>query len=228
MDAHFAKPVIFILLVSLLAIPLSSAQGALLSPPLSPEHYPLIYSSNIRVVYDADGGTGGNGLLTATGTSLMYKPSSTDDVVDVDGTFEVTAHIVPSTGAFISGHLDVTGVKDDGGGWIEDYLSSNELFFSDTLTAFGFGPEDKFEFLFTQEGNMLANNNAIVGLIFSAATITEFSTPVFTSDFDNFFMDMEPYLGTSDTFWLPEPATLIVLAMAGGFAVLRRRRPHIV
>ena len=41
--------------------------GAGLIDGLSFDHYPRVYSVDVQVDYDADGGTGGTGLLTASG-----------------------------------------------------------------------------------------------------------------------------------------------------------------
>ena len=186
-----------------------SARADLLN--LEMTHYPRLKAVDVQVNYDADGGAGGMGLLTASGWSWdLYEDEST--AIELwAGVFDLTVTINPATGEAISGTLNVTG---DPNGPLET------LFSSATITAWGHGAEDLFEALFTQEGPGLPPDQEPIALILSAWSIAEFdenNPPVFTSDFSN------NGNGFSDTFYLPEPSTAALLLLAG-IGLLRGRR----
>jgi len=184
-----------------------SAQGTPLN--LSKQHYPLVYSGGIYVSYDPAGAGGGQyGLLTASGWPLELNSDETTTVNLWDGVFELEAVIDPSTGEGLSGTLTVTGDPD---GYLED------LFYSTNLLGFGSSADDKFEFLFQQQGDMLAGDGDVVGVILWAWSIDEFLEPVFNIPFEN------NYNGEADTFYLPEPSSCALFAVIG-LGLIRRRR----
>ncbi|MCK4602509.1 MAG: PEP-CTERM sorting domain-containing protein, partial [Phycisphaerae bacterium] len=198
------------LTVCILCIPINSARGELLN--LSIEHYPRTYSLDIQVTYDPDAGPDGNGLLTADGWPWEHYEDADDGVYDIwNGVFDLDVVIDPTTGQAVSGTLNVTG---------DPYGSLETLFYSTTLTQFGCGGDDLFEFVFTQEGAGIPPEGAPIGIILSAVSITEFdenNEPVFDTYFDN------NGNGYSNTFYLPEPSSAVLLALVG-LGLLRRRR----
>lgn len=230
MKRHISKVSILLTVVAVLSLSVGSVWATPAAPLLnfSPEHFPLIYSYNIKVDYYPTGGAGGSGHLSALGTSLLYRPEPGVAIdIDVDGTFSVEADIDQATGVAESATLTVTGLV---GGLPIAGLPDENLFSSTILMDFGSGAEDKFEFLFTQQGDMLAPNGAPVGVLLSAWGIDDFNDPndpVFDHEWHN-YDPFDPFLffypGDSDSFYLPEPTTMIVLAVAGGLGLLRRRR----
>jgi len=131
------------------------------------------------------------------------------------GDFTLIVDIDPATGAGLSGSLELT----------EDYLTGVQVFYSQTLTGFGFGTEatdDILEFTFTQEGDMLAPDGEPVGVILS---VVGASAPWdWMSPFDN-LIGGQPGTGDaySDTFYLPEPSMAAMLGL-GSVLLLSRRR----
>ena len=201
-----------VMLVACLLLSVSAAQADLLG--LTVEHYPRLFSDDVTVTYDQDGGPGGKGLLTATGYSwdlYEYEGDTTHPILDNDSAFTLTTVIEPDTGGEISGTLNVTG---------DTYGSLETLFNSANLVGFGFGGDDLFEFLFVQQGDGLPDEGDYIGVIMYA-NLTEFdedNPPVFNAgDFVN------PGNGQSNTFYLPEPASATLLVLAG-LGILRRRR----
>ena len=240
MDLSKGRILLSLLFMSCLVA--GSAQATTDAPLLDPwfTDYPLVFSTNVKVDYDPTGGAGGNGRLTASGWTYTYTALEGTAVVDVFGDFNLDVDIVPSTGVAVSGNLTVTGVDYWTDEALETGLEDGNLFSSNELallpsgqTAFGSGAEDKFEFIFVQDGDMLVNDETYIGVVIWAYAIDAFNVidPFFTvvgGTWQNYdpLDDDGDYPGESDTFHLPEPTTLIVLAMAGGLAVVRRRRPH--
>jgi len=202
----------------LLAAP-AAAHGALLN--LTRLHYPLVYAGNVSVNYDADGGAGG-GLLTASGTPFItLQLDDSDSGTSYFGSFALMLELVSggdNDGSIVPGgqqSLNIT-YKPDG------FMGASETIFSSTkATAFGFWYEDKFEFLFTQNVDTeFVDAGEPVGVIVTANSIPDFNEPdipVFTDDFSNGLG------GESNTFYLPEPGTAVLMAV-GAVAVFRRRR----
>jgi len=167
---------------------------------------PWVYSSNIYVTYDADGG-GGCGLLQADGWS-MQAVTETETVDLWDGVFDLDIVIDPATGEAVSGSVLVTG---DLNGY-----DTVTLFESTVLRDFGYGGDDLFEATFIQEGNTdMIDHGFLFGVILDGRTIADPWT--FAADFcgDGF--------AKSDTA-IPEPATLCLLGAGASLALIRRRR----
>jgi hypothetical protein len=184
---------------------------------LSFDHYPRVYSADIQVDYDADGGTGGTGLLTASGWTWDCYEENSGDSYALYGDFYLEVEIDKSDSENIlaaSGYLTV----DDPGGPVED------LFYSTAITDFGFGGNDLLQFLFVQEGSgMMAPDGEPIGIIISGVSIdddlfSEANPPTFLVDFYN------NYNGSSNTFYLPEPTTMLLLTIGLGSMCIRRRR----
>lgn len=176
-------------------------------------HYPRTYSGVVTVTYDANAVSETVGTLTASGTSSQIFYDASPNYVQVWGTFSVEVDIDHGTKDFVSG--SGTLIVDD------DFFGQGQLFSSTAITAFGFSGNDILEFLFIQDGNMLAPDGAEVGIILPAVSIPdglwgEGNLPTFTEDFAN------TGTGYSNTFYLPEPSICILLAL-GGLTALRRR-----
>lgn len=192
----------------------ASSQAALIG--LEMTHFPRVGSNGIAVDYVAPTVEGGNGTLTAFGDAWDIYSSSAPEAEEAFGFFDLTVIIDSSTGDFVSGSLLV---DDDIYG---------DIFNSSTILDFGFGGNDLFEFKFTQQGNSGLptgpQNGDTIGVILSAVSIPDtifddspVIVPDWTTDFSN------NWNGESDTFFLPEPASLGLL-VAGSIALLRRRR----
>jgi len=200
----------FCLLMCVLSIFTGSVQAELLN--LSLEHYPRVYSTFVQVDYDP-AGAGANGLLTASGwTWDLYEDATQASWPIYAGDFLLSVEIDPATGQAVSGSLDVTG---------DPYGSLETLFYSNNLTAFGYGGDDLIECLFLQEGSGLPPEGALVGIIMNAVSIDDlvFSEGV-VPDWDVAFSNTGN--GYSNTFYLPEPSSVVLLGLAG-FGVISRR-----
>ena len=232
------KPVSFVLLVAVLAIPATSVQATPLNPlmQLTTEHYPLILAEQMQVDYygvDHASNTLPNsdtqGLLVLTATVMEFTSDEGATATGAFGSFAISIAVDPLTGEGLSGSLAVTGTQADVNNianWGQNLpgLDDEDIFYSTNLTDFGSGFDDRFEFIFAQEGTgMLAPDAEPIGVIASAWTIPGMTVP----DFDMSGWDNGSGLtAKSHTFYMPYPATLLVLAIAGGLAVVRRRRPH--
>ncbi len=106
-----------------------------------------------------------------------------------------------------------------------DYGGTDQvLFSSNSITAFGFGPTNKFEFVFTQQAGSLAAAGTSIGTILVDPNLV-FSggVPSFTSSFSGRLFTGGPGAANADTFVIPSPSTL-ALAGLGGLMASRRRR----
>ncbi len=207
-------------LVSIVFIGLATSLAtAALIPGMSFEHYPRVYSMDVSVNYDADGGTGGNGLLTASGYTWDCYESDPDSSYPLYGFFDLSVEIDktnPNDIVAVGGTLVVSDEPVYG-----DPLVN--LFASTTLTDFGFGGDDLLQFLFVQNGPGMPPENEPVGIIISGVSIdnalfSEANPPTFQEDFSN------TGNGSSNAFYLPEPASMILLSVGFGSLCLRRRR----
>ncbi len=192
----------------------ASAQASLIG--LEMAHFPRVASNGIAVDYIAPTGGETYGTLTAFGDAWDIYSSSAPEAEEAWGYFDLTVMIDPITGDAVSGSLLV----DD------DFYG--DIFNSSTIVDFGFGGNDLFEFKFTQEGNSGLptgpQDGDSIGVILSAVSIPDAifdDTPVIVPDWTTDFSNN--WNGESDTFFMPEPASLGLLA-AGGLALLRRRR----
>jgi len=194
------------LLVALLLCTAVVQAGSL---DLPRNHYPLVVSDWISISYDPNGGGGGNGLFTASGFTNVVEMTAEDTHPAHFGSFELTAVIDPNTGQQKGGSLFLTE--------LDDYGDPTTLFSSSSILNFGFSAEDLFEFTFQQESGTLAPLGATVGVILDGRQISEFSEPRFDISFSG------DGSATSDTFYLPEPASASLLIL-GGLGLLRRKQ----
>jgi hypothetical protein len=181
-------------------------------------HYPRLYADQMHVTYTYNSADE-TGLLVLEADPYSYFDVFHDDTGAVDwadpGTFLLTA-VIDKNGQALSGNLTVTaydgflGEPEDG--------EEDSLFVSTTLTAFGFGQEDLFEFKFLQAGPGLPDDGEEIGVIFSAYSIGLFDgvDPYFTESFSN------NGNGIANAFYMPEPGTLALLAT--GACMLARKR----
>jgi MYXO-CTERM domain-containing protein len=205
---------------------------------LTISHFPRVYATDVHVKYVADGASvdanllAGQGLLTVEGTPwTLYEEGGPEEGVDInEGVFSIRAVIDRATTAAVGGQMEITGdpVMVDSGDPYSGVLRG--LFYSTTFKllpggtpAFGAGGNDTLDFIFVQEGTpSLAPESASVGIKIYGESVpdslfSEANPPTFQVDFEN-LSD-----GSGNAFYLPEPASLSVLAL-GAIALLRRRR----
>ncbi len=197
--------VVVVSLAGLLAAP---AQGSLLGLTLL--RSPDITSGFINVAYDSD-----TGFFTASGFALQLDGLD----FDVIGSFAYSLQL-DGFGGLISNPLNILTIT----GALQGEGPTEVTLLEGVVTAFGFqdGGGDLFEILFTVTGGDLAtpahygDPGAVGGVIMNANG----------SDFDGTFDDNFNNIGTgtSDTAPIPEPATLVLLAIAGGLVARRRRQ----
>jgi len=214
------------------------AQAELLDVTLIP---PILVTFDLKVTYDADGGAGGNGLLTVLGnfdpwgawTSLQdYSPDGVTSTGSYLGYFLLEAVIDKTTLDPISGMVSVASDQDwDGyleadldwsGGNLNTWEEGNRAW-STNLEDFGAGGSGLFTFRFSGATGDLAKAEdyghlvVIVDGIFDGSGA--YSLP---TNWDNFQTDFENSgSGKAD---VPEPMTLSMLALAGAGLLARRRR----
>ena len=167
--------------------------------------------------------------MVLSATVMQFTASDIATPITATGTFNISVAVDPTTGPGLSGSLTIKATRMDAGHYGE-YIpgcDDDDVFYSTTLADFGSGVEDKFEFVFTQEGTgMLAPDEEPIGIIVDAREISNFDDPngpdFSLSEWNNGY----GLTANSHAFYMPEPTTLIVLAIAGGLAVVRRRRPR--
>lgn len=197
---------------------------------LTTDHWPLVYAAYLQADYYGAGhpsntlvNSATEGQLVLSATVMQYTPDVGESPVSITGSFLIELAVNPLTGEGLGGKLEVSGT--------DFYLNplpglpTDDIFYSTTLTAFGSGMEDKFEFCFVQEGTgMLAPDAEPIGVIVDARPIEDFNdpdSPVFNVyEWDNGY----GLTANAHTFYMPEPTTMIVLGVAGAGIVLRRRR----
>ena len=146
--------------VLVLSVP---AQAELINAKVTPA---LLVTFDLKVVYDADGGAGGNGLLTATvnfdpwGAWTSLQDYSVDGVTSAGnylGYFFLEAEINKTTLEAVSGTVSVSSDQSWGGfldgdldfsGGNLDSWEAGERAYSTNLVDFGFGGYGLFDFLF--------------------------------------------------------------------------------
>lgn len=193
--------------IGLLAV-VSTASGAFARAPLNlVGGNPDVASGFIAVDYNAT-----TKLFTAVGTtqnlSLPVTPSLGLRLFSLSATIDNVGNL-SGPGSLI--------VRGDFGG------TDQVLFQSNTITAFGFGATNKFEFLFTQESGSLAPVGSSVGTIL-VDTGLNFGggIPSFSASFSGRIFTGGPGFANADTF-VPGPSALAVMGLGGLFAGRRRR-----
>jgi hypothetical protein len=168
-------------------------------------------SSTASITYDADADT-----LTADGIAYLYTHGDGSEEDIYGGDFHLEASI------------DVNGLMSHGTVTITGGLPSptTTVLLEGEFDVFGFSPYGSsgaptFEFLGAVTGGTLAADYGDIGHMLG--TILSGFDDSFQGNFaSNYTSDT----GTADTFWaIPEPASLTLL-LAGGLALLRRRRRH--
>lgn len=106
-----------------------------------------------------------------------------------------------------------------------DYGGTDQILFSsNSIVAFGYGPTNKFEFIFTQQAGSLASVGSSIGTILVDPNLVfPGGIPSFTSSFSGRLFSGGPGAANADTFVIPSPSAL-ALAGLGGLMVSRRRR----
>jgi hypothetical protein len=187
--------------------------------------YPDIYTSNITVTYDADGAAP-YGLLEAKWGLPSQLTLAMGNSLDLDifaSTFTLTAKYDPAQGKFISGTLLIEGDYDGQ----HTGVAPRALFSSTQLTGLGSGATDRFEFLFTEDVQTpILEAGQTIGIIMDArylspGTVYLDSNRMVEPQFDQDFTGNG--FAYSDTFYVPEPATLGLLLL-GAIGLVRRRR----
>jgi hypothetical protein len=190
---------------------------------LNVEHYPVVFAPGVYITYDPAGAPDGKGLLTAVGYPDVFDIDGNNptasialDPQDWDDNFILTAVIEPTTGEALSGTLLVQGITLDPAGGYVSPLTSPDMFYSTILTGFSVRPSQLFEFTFQQEGAMIPPDGEPIGVILSGVSIP--GEPDFTVAWEN------NANGFSNTFYMPEPASMITLLVVAGAGLARRRR----
>lgn len=205
-----------------LCILASSAHAGLMD--MNIEHYPRLYTINVQVTYDPNAIAGPNGLLTASGWSWDFYDAVSSSIPMNVGDFDLSVVVDPN-GVGVSGSLSVTGD-------LTTMYVAEDLFTSSNLVEFAYGGDDLFHVLFKQDPNVpgVSTSNETLGVILSGVSIdnaifgTDPNTQVYSQpawgdqDFEN------GAGGYSNTFYIPEPCTALVLAAGGVFIHRRRRR----
>ncbi len=179
----------------LAAIAAFAAIPAMKAHALVAQPVPDIFSDTTAITYTVSGGTG---HLTATGTAEHLRTVSTDGSL----TPNITGGNFTLSGNTITGFSGDVTVKD----------STSTYFTSATLTGFN-NAGDTFTFNFN--GNS-GNYPGLFTVVLHGQGSTNFA------NFGTAFSNALP-LANSDTYSVPEPASLGMLGM-GGMLLLRRRK----
>lgn len=190
---------------------------------LTIEHYPRVFSTYLPVTYRV-----ATGDLTMGDYTIMDVYTSKTGKVELqsgDCRFYLTAHYNATEGGFDGGSLSIVGDYDDDG---KAGGSARTLFESTSLTDYWYGETDLFKFLFsgTVVSPLLVQTGAVdIGVIIDARNLSTgatydplkiISAPAFDADFTG---DGNAY---SNTFSLPEPGTLALVALGAIFLIRRR------
>lgn len=174
-------------------------------------HDPWVFSSGVYVDYSLTGSD--TGRLMISGWPDTFNATPIIEGVRLEsGSLELSIDMY-TNGVPIGGTVTLTGS--------ELYGDENPpiLFHSTNLTAFGFSNYAKYEFLFTQEGVGIPPLDEPFGVVVLGMSVPGEGID-FTQPFSNYSN------GQAETFYLPEPSSLVVLAMAG-IGLIRRRRTAI-
>jgi hypothetical protein len=176
---------------------------------LTVPHDPWVLTDAVYVQYTLTGADTGHLLAYGCPTTYNDGPESTVTLNPYYSYFELNLDLYTS-GEPIGGSLTLSGATDNN-------PTPPVLFYSTLLNAFGYGADDKFECILTQEGPGVPQEGDLIGVILIGTSIPGDPDTWFTDAFNN------NYNGQADVFYLPEPATLVVLAI-GALGLLGRRK----
>ncbi|HVS70367.1 MAG TPA: PEP-CTERM sorting domain-containing protein [Phycisphaerae bacterium] len=182
-------------LAAFAAVPAMTAHAVVVQP------VPDIFSDTTAITYTVSGNTG---HLTATGTAERLRTVATDLSLTPNltgGNFTLDADFTLSGNTITGVSGDVT-VKD----------ASTTYFTSNTLTGFN-NASDTFTFNF---GGNSGNYPGLFTVVLHGQGSTNFT------NFGTAFSNTIP-MANSDTYSVPEPASLSMLGL-GGMLLLRRRK----
>jgi hypothetical protein len=202
-----------------------SARAALINVTLD---WPRAQCIDVSVNYDADGGPGSLGLLTVEGApdTLLEEAAGSPrsmSIWDYTDILRIEVVIDPNSRQAVSGKLELVGDPYTAG--VYQTLFYSEKLWNFGYGAFGYSGDDLMEFIFIQQGTgMVVPDGEQIGVILKGVSIDdatlfgEQTLPTFLDDFSNNMNN-----GICDVGYVPEPATVALLALGACLPLLRRR-----